>query len=131
MVTTIPRVLASLAVAAVIMLGVPMPPFAAVLTSSSTQDVPGVADGGSDEHALASAKRTPTTVALALPATSNGDLRQAVRDLPDEYTPAHTALPEIGGPWGYTPLPESVAEPDLAEPFALPLGRAPPLTAGA
>lgn len=129
MVTTIPRVLASLVVAAVIMLGVPMPPFSAVLASPTTQAVHGIGDEGSDAHALASVKRPPETVSLALPVTSNGELRQLVRDLPDDYALADTPLPEIPGPWAYAPLPESVMDPDLAEPFGLPFGRAPPLTA--
>ncbi|RNL82857.1 hypothetical protein [Halostreptopolyspora alba] len=128
MVATIPRVLASLVVAAVIMLGVPMPPFSAVLASATTQDVHGT-DEGSGAHALASVERAPETISLALPTTSNGELRQLVRDLTDDYALSDTALPEIPGPWGYAPLPESVVDPDLAEPFGLPFGRAPPLTA--
>ncbi len=127
MVATVPRVLASLVVAAVLMLGVPMPPFSAVISDDAPQAAAGAPAEDSDSHALASAKPSSTTVALSLPA-NNGDHRQLVRDLPDVYSPADTLLPEIGGARDYVPLPESVSAPAFAEPFALPLGRAPPLT---
>ncbi|WP_046468975.1 hypothetical protein [Allosalinactinospora lopnorensis] len=128
-VTTIPRALAAMAVAAIFLLGVPSPPFSTALAAAGSQPAHGVASASDNTQAVASNRRDPMAVPLALPATNNGDQRLLVRDLPQEHSSSHALLPDIGAPWGVAPLPESVKAPDFAEPFALPLGRAPPLTA--
>ncbi|MDA8371408.1 MAG: hypothetical protein M0026_16300 [Nocardiopsaceae bacterium] len=128
MVTTVPRALAVLLVTALMVLGAPLAPAAAALSAQDRSPV--IAESGPSPrpYAVAHPRRDMHTAALALSAWG-GDHRLSLRDLPDGYSPARPLLPDFGSPWGYVLLPESASPPDVPETFALPLGRAPPLTA--
>ncbi|WP_378572684.1 hypothetical protein [Nocardiopsis mangrovi] len=89
-----------------------------------------IALAGPGPHAVAHPTRDAGTAGLSLPSTSGDHRPLALRDIAVGHPAAGALLPDLGGPWALAPLPESAAPPDLPESFRLPLGRAPPLTAG-
>ncbi|MDA0564405.1 hypothetical protein LG943_08710 [Streptomonospora sp. S1-112] len=128
MVTMVTRAFAVLVALALLVLGAPVAPTAAAVPPPAAR-----ADGArpavpADLPAALWDERDSGAVALAFPGWS-GDHRPQVRDLPDAYSPELPWSPPPGGPWGRVPPPVSAPVPDTAVAFALPPGRAPPLTA--
>lgn len=124
------RAFAVLVALALLVLGAPVAPTALAVPPPAAR-----ADGARpavpadrDLPAALWAERDSGAVALAIPGWS-GDHRPQVRDLPDAYSPELPWAPPLDGPWGRVPPPVSVPAPDTADAFALPPGRAPPLTA--
>ncbi|MUL42317.1 hypothetical protein FZ103_14190 [Streptomonospora sp. PA3] len=136
MVTTVSRALASLAVLALLLVGAPLSPGATALSAPTPPHAPlavaagqqerSAHDGSGADRALL-VERESGAVAVALPGWST-DHRPPVRDLPEAYTPVLPWMGDIGGPWGRVPPPGSIEAPRLDDAFALPFGRAPPLT---
>ncbi|GAA4894069.1 hypothetical protein [Streptomonospora salina] len=137
MVTTVSRALASLSVVALLLMGAPLSQGASALPAQTARHAPlAVAaashddrrgsHGGSGRDLLV--ERDSGAVAVALPGWSV-DHRPPVRDLAEVYSPV---LPWLGdlGVRVLVPLPESVGVPHLDDAFALPFGRAPPLSRG-
>ncbi|MDT0301494.1 hypothetical protein [Streptomonospora wellingtoniae] len=143
MVTTVSRVLASLAVVALLLVGAPLSPGASALAARTAGHAPlavaTAADAGSraDSRSAAGGKdsgsdgallveRDSGAVSVALPGWK-ADHRPVVRDLPEAYSPVLPWAGDFAGHWTLVPPPGSVEAPRLDEAFALPFGRAPPL----
>ncbi|GAA4952744.1 hypothetical protein GCM10023224_41890 [Streptomonospora halophila] len=143
-VTTVSRVLASLAVVALLLVGAPLSPGASALAAQTAGHAPlavaaaadagsradargasGKTDSGSDRALLV--ERDSGAVSVALPGWKT-DHRPVVRDLPEAYSPVLPWIGEFAGHWTLVPPPGSVEAPRLDDAFALPFGRAPPLT---
>ncbi|MFD0774757.1 hypothetical protein ACFQZ2_12535 [Streptomonospora algeriensis] len=137
MVTTVSRALASLVVMALLLVGAPLSQGASALVAQTARHAPlavataGYDDSRGDDSGSGRAllvERDSGAVAVAIPGW-NADNRPPVRDLPETYSPV---LPWLGdlGTRVLVPPPGSVDIPHLDDAFALPFGRAPPLTAG-
>ncbi|WP_157036473.1 hypothetical protein [Streptomonospora alba] len=137
MVTTVSRALASLAVMALLLMGAPLSQGASALAAQTARHAPlAVAtanhDDSSDDDSGSGrtlvVERDSGAVAVALPGWSS-EHRPPVRDLSEVYSPALPWLADLGARV-LIPAPESVGIPHLDDAFALPFGRAPPLTRG-
>jgi len=135
-VTTVSRALASLVVLALFLVGAPLSPNGSALAATAGVGVLETVGTAAEQRGAREDSQSDRTlltehdsgaVAIAHPGWST-DHRVPVRDLPDAYSPVLPWVDDLGAPWALVPPPGSEAAPDPADPFALPFGRAPPLT---
>lgn len=128
-----------LLVAAVLILGMPLPLFYggpaadALPAHGFAMPGPGAGPPGTGAGTRANADTATAEGAehpgLAPVSAATFDQRSPLRDLSDSRPPGTARLAVLDGPWWRAAPPRSAAAPESSGECALPPGRAPPLTA--